>query len=263
MDPHSPGSSDIVDLFSLDGKVAVVTGSASGLGRAMALGLARAGAHVVCADVQVEANRLVVAEIGADHASSFEVDATDERSVEALAEFAARETGSIDVLVTSAGIGGRGPAARYDDELWRRVIDVNLTGTFRTCRAIGNHMIDQGQGGSIITIASIGGMIAFPGSVGYQASKGGVIQLTRSLAVEWAEHGIRVNAISPGHIATEIVRRQWESEPELKEFFLSRTPLGRLGTPEDLVGAAVFLASAASAMVTGQILAVDGGYVSQ
>jgi 2-dehydro-3-deoxy-D-gluconate 5-dehydrogenase len=252
-----------VELFSLDGMVAVVTGSASGLGRAMALGLARAGAYVVCADVQVDANRSVVEQIGADHATSFEVDVADERSVEALAVFAAERTGSIDVLVTSAGIGGRGPAQGYSDELWRRVIDVNLTGTFRACRAVGNHMIDQGHGGSIITIASIGGMVAFPGSVGYQASKGGVVQLTRSLAVEWAKHGIRVNAISPGHIATEIVRRQWESEPELKEFFLSRTPLGRLGTPEDLVGPVVFLASGASAMVTGQILAVDGGYVTQ
>lgn len=253
----------MVELFSLDGLVAVVTGSASGLGRAIALGLSRAGAYVVCADVQVEANQTVMEEIGYDRSASFEVDVTDERSVAELAEFAAKRMGSIDVLVTSAGIGGRGPAASYDDELWRRVIDVNLTGTFRTCRAIGNHMIDQGHGGSIITIASIGGMVAFPGSVGYQASKGGVVQMTRSLAVEWARHGIRVNAISPGHIATEIVRRQWESEPELKEFFLSRTPLGRLGTPEDLVGAAVFLASAASAMVTGQILAVDGGYVTQ
>lgn len=252
-----------MDLFSLEGRVAVVTGSASGLGRAMAIGLARAGAYVVCADRRVEANRSVVEEIGPDESAFIEVDVTDERSVTAMAEFAAKISGSIDVLITSAGIGGRGPAAQYDDELWARVIDVNLTGTFRACRVVGNRMIDQGHGGSIITIASIGGIVAFPGSVGYQTSKGGVVQLTRSLAVEWARHGIRVNAISPGHIATEIVRRQWESEPELKEFFLSRTPLGRLGTPEDVVGAAVFLSSAASSMITGQILAVDGGYVTQ
>lgn len=252
-----------MDLFSLEGKVAVVTGSASGLGRAMALGLARSGAYVVCADIQVEANRSLVEEIGRDRSASFQVDVTDDVAVELLAEFAADAAGRIDVLITSAGIGGRGVAARYDDELWRRVMEVNLTGTFRTCRAIGNHMIKQGEGGSIITIASIGGIVAFPGSVGYQASKGGVIQLTRSLAIDWASHGIRVNAISPGHIATDIVRRQWESEPELKEFFLSRTPLGRLGTPEDVVGPAVFLASAASSMVTGHVLTVDGGYVAQ
>lgn len=252
-----------MDIFSLEGLVAVVTGSASGLGHAMAGALSRAGAYVVCADRDVEANRRVVDELGAERSSSFEVDVTAEGSVRSLADFAAGITGSIDVLVTSAGVGGRGAAAGYDDDLWSRVMDVNLTGTFRTCRAVGAHMIDQDQGGSIITVASIGGIVAFPGSVGYQASKGGVVQLTRSLAVEWASHGIRVNSIAPGHIATPIVREQWKTEPELKQFFLSRTPLGRLGTPEDVAGVAVFLASPASSMMTGQILAVDGGYVAQ
>ena len=252
-----------MERFSLDGLVAVVTGAASGLGRATALGLAEAGAFVVCADIRVDANRSVVEELGPDRSAAFEADVTDQGAVEALTEFASRQTGSIDVLVTSAGIGGRGVAAEYEDDLWSRVIDVNLTGTFRTCRSVGRRMIDQESGGSIITVASIGGMVAFPGSVGYQASKGGVVQLTRSVAVEWAMHGIRVNAISPGHIATEIVRRQWETEPELKEYFLSRTPLGRLGSPEDVVGAVVFLASPAAGMITGQVLAVDGGYVAQ
>lgn len=252
-----------MDPFSLDGRVAVVTGSASGLGRAIALGLARAGAHVVCADIQVGANAALVAEIGGDGATGVETDVTEEASVRALTERALEVTGAIDVLITSAGIGGRGRATEYDENLWDRVMEINLTGTFRTCRAVGRVMTAQPNGGSIITISSIGGLVAFPGSVGYQASKGGVTQLTKSLAVEWAGWGVRVNAIAPGHMATAIVKRQWEVEPELKEFFLSRTPLGRLGTPEDLVGAAVFLASDASAMITGQVLAIDGGYVAQ
>ena len=165
--------------------------------------------------------------------------------------------------MTCAGIGGRGPAADYDDGTWADVIDVNLTGAFRTCRAVGRRMIAQRNGGAIVNIASVVGEVGFAGSVGYQASKGGVIQMTRTLAVEWAPHGVRVNAISPGHVATPLVRRQWELEPELKDYFESRTPLGRLAEPVDMVGAAVFLAGPASAMVTGQILAVDGGYTAQ
>jgi NAD(P)-dependent dehydrogenase (short-subunit alcohol dehydrogenase family) len=122
-------------------------------------------------------------------------------------------------------------------------------------------MIAQGAG-SIVNIASVGGLVGYPGSVGYQTSKGAVVQMTRSLAVEWGPHQVRVNAIAPGHIATELVQRQWLVEPHLKEFFLSRTPLDRLGEPDDIANAAVFLASDASRMITGQVLAVDGGYTS-
>ena len=251
------------DLFSLEGSVAVVTGAAGGLGGPIAEGLAGAGAYVVGADAAEGPNRALAQRLGAERAEAVTVDVCDEASVQALAAQAAAVTGSIDVLVTCAGVGGRGAAADYDDELWSRVIDVNLTGSFRTCRAIGRRMTSQPRGGSIVNIASILGEVGFAGSVGYQASKGGVVQMTRTLAVEWAPHGVRVNAISPGHVATPLVRRQWETEPELKDHFESRTPLGRLAEPSDMVGAVVFLASPASAMVTGQILAVDGGYTAQ
>ncbi len=250
-------------LFSLDGSVAVVTGAAGGLGAPIAEGLAGAGAYVVCADAAEEPNQALARRLGADRAEAVTVDVCDEASVQAVTERAEALSGRIDVLVNCAGIGGRDEAATYDDDLWDRVIEVNLTGSFRMCRAIGRRMAAQSQGGSIVNIASILGEVGFAGSVGYQASKGGVVQMTRTLAVEWAPHNVRVNAISPGHVATPLVRRQWETEPELKDYFESRTPLGRLAEPSDMVGAVVFLASPASAMVTGQILAVDGGYTAQ
>ena len=250
-------------IFSLEGKVALVTGAAGGLGAPIAEGLAEAGAYLVCADSAEAPNRALAQRLGAERAEAVPVDVRDEASVQVLAERAAAISGTVDVLVTCAGIGGRGPAADYDDGTWADVIDVNLTGAFRTCRAVGRRMIAQRNGGAIVNIASVVGEVGFAGSVGYQASKGGVIQMTRTLAVEWAPHRVRVNAVSPGHVATPLVRRQWELEPELKDYFESRTPLGRLAEPVDMVGAAVFLAGPASAMVTGQILAVDGGYTAQ
>jgi gluconate 5-dehydrogenase len=252
----------VSDLFSLKGRVALVTGAASGLGKAMALGLSSAGAFVVCADIAEKANHLVADEIGGDGALAVPVDVASRSSTESAAERAAGVTGSIDVLVNSAGIGGRSPATDYPPELWDSVFKINVTGTYNMCRVVGSRMVDRGSG-SIVNIASIGGLVGFPGSVGYQASKGAVAQLTRTLAVEWGPAGVRVNAIAPGHIGTELVQEIWKTEPELKEFFLSRTPMGKLGRPEDVVGPALFLASGASAMVTGQILAVDGGYVAQ
>ena len=170
--------------------------------------------------------------------------------------------GGIDTCVNCAGIGGRSPAVDYPDDLWDRVLATNLTGSFTVAKLVGAHMVARGSG-SMINIASVGGLVGFPGSVGYQASKGAIVQMTKTLAVEWGPHGVRVNAIAPGHIATELVKRQWEVEPQLKEFFQSRTPLGYLGDPADIANAAVFLASDASRMITGQVLAVDGGYTSQ
>lgn len=246
--------------FSLRNRTALVTGSESGLGRAIADVFVQAGARVVGADVSVP-----VGESGSrspEGSTRLRMDLCDRDDVAAGVAWTVDALGGIDVCVNCAGIGGRSPATDYPDELWDRVLATNLTGSFAVARSVGAHMVERRRG-SIVNIASVGGVVGYGGSVGYQASKGAVVQMTRTLAVEWGPKNVRVNAIAPGHIATELVRRQWEVEPELREFFLSRTPLGRLGDPVDVANTALFLASDAARMITGQVLAVDGGYTSQ
>ena len=164
--------------FSLEGPVALVIGAASGLSRAIALGLAEAGSHVACLDRDEAGIAEVMAEIGSA-ASAHQVD----------------QLGRIDIAVNSAGIGGRSPAVEYPEEMWDAVLAVNMTGTFNVCRSVARHMVSA-RSGSIVNIVSIGGVAGYPGSVGYQASKGGVVQMTRTLAMEWAEHDVRVNAVA-------------------------------------------------------------------
>ncbi len=246
--------------FLLDGRRALVTGSESGLGSAIASAFVAAGAAVVGADIACGE-----ADVGTRSPNGHTriwADVSDRASVAAAVARAAETMGGIDVCVNCAGIGGRSPAVDYPDDLWDRVLATNLTGSFAVAKLVGGHMSARG-GGSIVNIASVGGLVGYPGSVGYQASKGAIVQMTRTLAVEWGPDNVRVNAIAPGHIATQLVKRQWVVEPELKEFFLSRTPLGRLGDPDDVANAALFLASDAARMITGHVLVVDGGFTSQ
>ena len=247
--------------FSLDGRVALVTGAASGLGRAIAAGLAEAGARVRCVDRDADGNDEVARSIG-EMADAFAADVADPEAITAATDGLVADTSRIDVLVNSAGIGGRSPALDYPEDLWDSVMEINLRGTFLACRAAGRHMVAAGSG-SIINIASVGGLAGYPGSLGYQASKGGVVALTRTLAIEWAPQGVRVNAIAPSQFESAIVLAQWEKEPDMRARWESRTPLGRIGQPDEIVGPAIFLASDAAAMVTGHILAVDGGYLAQ
>jgi gluconate 5-dehydrogenase len=247
------------DLFRLDGTAAIVTGAAGGLGSAIARGLAEAGAAVVVADFN-EAGAKAAAEklVAAGHrALAVGVDVADSGSVERMVEQAETRLGPVDVLVNSAGITHRGAAAEFPEAQWRRILDVNLTGVFLPSQILGRRMIERRRG-RIVNLASIAGEIGLQGTVAYCAAKGGVVMLTRALAVEWAPHGVRVNAIAPSWFATnlgDLIHR----EPNYAERAMRRVPMGRMGAPDELIGAAVFLASEASAMVTGHVLAVDGG----
>ena len=245
------------DLFDLSGKVAIVTGGGSGIGRQMAHGLAEAGAELVLCARKVERCEEAAAEMPT-RALALPVDVTDEDSVGAMVGRAVHEFGRVDILVNNAGtVWG---AAPEDLPLrgWQKVVDVNLTGVFLCARAVGRVMIEKG-GGKIVNIASVAGLHGAPAEVvnalPYHATKGGVIALTRDLAWKWARYGINVNAIAPGWFPSDMANFVIERSPQLAE----RIPLGRFGGPDDLKGAVVFLSSGASGYVTGHTLVVDGG----
>lgn len=248
-----------LDLFRLDGQPALVIGGAGGLGSAIARGLAEAGAHVCVADSNAEQAARVAKDIGG-RAIARSVDVSDPAGVEALVADVEKSLGPIEALINSAGITHRCPAAEFPEAEWHRVIAVNLTGVWLATQAVGRRMIARKRG-RIVSLASIAGQIGLTGTVAYAASKGGVVMLTRALATEWAPHGVRVNAIAPSWFESQIgdlIHR----EPGYHERSMRRVPVGRMGKPEELVGAALYLASEASSMVTGHVLAVDGGVLA-
>ncbi len=252
----------ILDQFSLMGKTALVTGSSRGLGAAIAMALAEAGAQVAVhgssANPQATAQRL--AELGAGHLALVG-DVADADVCARLVEETVRHFGTIDILVNNAGIIRRTPAADYSEEDWKVVIDVNLTSVFRLTQHAGRHMLKRGAG-KIINIASL---LSFQGGIlvpAYAAAKGGVAQLTRAFANEWAAKGVNVNAIAPGYMETDNTEALI-SDPVRSRQILERIPAGRWGKPEDLAGAAVFLASSASDYLHGHVLVADGGWINR
>lgn len=253
----------ILDLFSLRGKNALVTGSSRGLGAAMALGLAEAGANVMAHGKSLAGLDNVYGAISAAgvRAARAAADLSDAPSCQRLIDRTVEELGSIDILINNAGIIRRTPAAEYSTEDWTEVLELNLNAVFRLCQSAGRLMLRQG-GGKIINIASL---LAFQGGIlvpSYAASKGAVAQLTKALANEWASRGVNVNAIAPGYMATDNTAAL-RADPERSRQILERIPAGRWGAPADVAGAAVFLASPASDYLNGHVLVVDGGWLAR
>jgi NAD(P)-dependent dehydrogenase (short-subunit alcohol dehydrogenase family) len=251
-------------LFRIDGDVALVTGAGDGFGRIAALALAGAGARVAVTDINADTAAAVAGEIEAagGTAVAHHLDVADRARIDEVVDAVAAELGGLHVLINNAGITRRGPTETMPDEDWDDVVAVNMTGPFACSRAAARHMLDQGDG-RIITIASIVGLRGnqfFP-HLAYQTTKGAMVNMTRGLAVEWGGRGIRVNAIAPTFFNTNFGVRL-RNDPDFVKTIEARTPLGRMGEPEELAGGILYLASRASSMVTGHTLAIDGGWLS-
>lgn len=253
----------ILDKFSLAGKTALVTGSNTGLGQGIAIALAQAGADVAChqlSDGESEETMAAVSALGRETAA-FTGDMSDAAVPRQLVDAVVGKFGKIDILVNNAGMIRRTPAVDFSEEDWSTVIQVNLSAVFRMCQAAARHMIPQG-GGKIVNIASL---LSFQGGItvpAYTASKSGVAGLTKAFANEWAKDNVNVNAIAPGYMATNNTTALRADETRNRQI-LERIPAGRWGTPDDLAGSAVFLASSASDYLQGHILLVDGGWMAR
>jgi NAD(P)-dependent dehydrogenase (short-subunit alcohol dehydrogenase family) len=249
-------------LLSLEGKTAVVTGGTSGIGRAISLGLADAGADVVATARRQNEVDQTGAEIEARGRKTVRMtsDVCKRATLEALLAAVLDGLGKVDILINCAGRIKRAPTVDFPEEEWTSILDTNLTGTLRACQVFGPHMLARGYG-RIINIASLNSFVALSEVAAYAASKAGVASLTRSLAVEWSKKGVTVNAIAPGVFRTDLNAQLLDSTPRGQEL-LMRTPMGRFGKTEELIGAAVFLASDGASFVTGQTLVVDGGFLA-
>ncbi len=255
----------IMDRFQLEGNVALVTGGARGLGKAMASALAEAGAHIVIADSNIEEAQKTANDLQKEGTETMavRVDVTQPEQVEQMVQAVVEKFHRIDVLLNNAGIALNANAEDTEFADWQRVMDVNLNAVFLVAKAVGKIMIQQKKG-SIINISSMSGLIVNTplNQAAYNTSKAGVIMLTKSLAVEWAKYNIRVNTIAPGYMQTEMTRAVVEENGETVRTWIDLTPMKRLGTPDDLQGIALYLASDASSFATGGVFTIDGGYTA-
>ncbi|MBC8617744.1 SDR family oxidoreductase [Parabacteroides faecis] len=252
-----------LDLFSLKGKKGFITGAARGIGKCLAEAFTEMGASIAIVDIDIEEAEKTAGELAdrySAHTTAIRCDVTDAEDVERMMETFIKEYGTIDFAINNAGIANTYPAEEISSKDFKKVVDINLNGVFLTAQAAARQMIKERKAGSIVNTASMSAhIINTPQTIAnYCASKGGVLLLTKALAVEWAQYNIRVNCVSPGYMATELVAEM----KNMHEGWISKIPAGRLGVPEDLVGAYLYLLSDAARYTTGTDLIVDGGYTS-